>query len=443
MNILVVDDQADIREVLAFIINHELKANIVTAISGNNAVDILKKQSFDVVICDYNMPDGNGLVVHDYIKLSAPQTKFVFCSSEVEEVLNKADNVFFHIKKPNIFDYIKDLKNKLITNSDQQSGYLPEYSEISLHLAKALNPIPCDLYLKLAEKNHVKYFSLEHELTEGEVQGIMNKGQQVLYLKSIDAEKIKSKLINLISKEVTQFSKQESLHASAVIHEYVVKYFQEFGYDSRIQEMAVKNVQQTMNLIMKEKDLDQYLVSLLELSSYSQKLYAVTVCFSATILKSVQLLSDHSLTKMISAIYLQDIFILRSELLPFFTKFEVQDLNWNHSKEEEQFYMHPIKASEFIKKTDSIPPDVDRLIIESHELPSGLGFPRGLTASQISPLSCILILSNLLAREFLRFETAFSTVEYLQFLNRKHGLEQGNFKKIYDASLAIDFFPKK
>ena len=158
MNILVVDDQADICEIISFVINHELKANIVTAVSGNKAIDILKKQNFDMVICDYSMPDGNGLVVHDYIKHSSPETKFIFCSDESDDILNQADNVFFHIRKPNVFDYIKELKQKL--ENLQEIEYLVGnlYTEISLKLAKTLSPLPFDLYLKLSGDNFVKFF---------------------------------------------------------------------------------------------------------------------------------------------------------------------------------------------------------------------------------------------------------------------------------------------
>jgi CheY-like chemotaxis protein len=352
MNILVVDDQADIREVLTFVIHHELKANIVTAISGNKAVDILKTQKFDVVICDFNMPDGNGLVVHDYIKLSAPETKFVFCSSEMDTILNQADNVFFHIKKPNIFDYVKELKEKLSESLNFKFQKEDEFTELSLSLIAQLSPLPFDLYLKLAENNFVKYFTIDHEVTNPEIENLIAKGAFYLQVKSSDIEKAKHKLITIISKEVMKLDQQNSIEGSAAVQEFVAKYFLEFGYDPQVQEMAMKNLQQTMNLILKEKDLDNFLVGLLKMSSYSRKLYAVTVCFSANLLKSIKLLNDHTLSKMIAAIYLQDIFISRNELLSFFTKFEVEGFQWKTSKEEEQFYMHPVKASEFIKKTD-------------------------------------------------------------------------------------------
>lgn len=442
MDILVVDDQADIREILTFIVNHEFKANIVTAISGNTAVDILKTRSFEIVICDYNMPDGNGLVVHDYIKTHHPKTKFIFCTSETEEVLSKADNVFYHIKKPNVFFYIQTLKQLLSESGHKDTTIESHFNEISLHLADSLSPLPFDLYLRLADNNYVKYFSKDHHLTKEELTTVEKKGVHGLFVRQDEMSLCQDQLLTIIKKLIS-IDEQLPAQETMAVQDYVSTYFKQFGNDPVVQEMAIKNLKQTIALMMREKEIEIVLVKLLELGSYSRKLYAATVCFSAMLLRPIDLLNDQTLSKMISAIYLQDVFVPRLDLLSIFTKFDAENLNWPLSKEKDLYYHHPLKASEFVKKTKVIAPDVDRLIMESHELPSGEGFPRGLTASQISPLSCILILSNLLAREFLRFETAFSTAEYLQFLNRKHGLEQGNFKKVYDAALSIDFFPRK
>ncbi len=440
MNILVVDDQTDIREILAFAINHELKGTIVTATSGNKAVEVLKRQNFDLVICDFNMPDGNGLVVHDYIQKECPKTKFIFCSSELDEVLSKADNVYFQIKKPNIFDYIKLLKIKLEQEKIIETNPI-DFTEISLHLAFDLKVLPFDLHIRLSDNNFVKFYSVNHPFTDEDLKLMEKKEISVLYVKDNDAFKIKDHLIELIKNSLEKDTDPVSSALSA--HEYVTKYFKEFGHDEKVQQLAMQSLHATISLVINEKQIGDLLVKLLSQGSYPRKLYAVTVCFAATMLKPLQLLNEHTLLKMTAAIYLQDIFVDKTEYLPIFTKNEAKDIVWKSPKDEEAFYLHPVKASNFVKQSKSLPPDVDRLIIESHELPSGEGFPRGLTSSHISPLACVLILSNLLAREFLRFETVFSTVEYLEFLNRKHGLAQGNFKKTYDAALSIDFFPKE
>lgn len=441
MNILVVDDQADIREIVVFALNHEFKAEVVSAMSGNKAIDLLKKMPFDLVVCDYNMPDGNGLLVHDFVKEECPNTKFVFCSSEAEDILDKATNVFFHIKKPDIFAYIRRLKSKMHEMNKIAEDAESEYTELSLNLVLKLSPIPFDVYLKLSDNNFVKYYSETELIQYVDVISIKAKGAKSLFVKCEDMTKARQRMVELLGSKLEEVGDKVIVNHLLNAQEVILHYLREFGYDQKIQEMTLKNVQTTFQVIHKEKDLEQCLVKLLELGSYSRKLYAVTICFSSVILKSLNLLNEQTLTKMIMAIYFQDIYVIGEDQLSLYTKHDCKRMSWKKPQDEEYYLQHPQRAQELVKNFNSIPQDVDKMIIESHELPSGQGFPRGLSGNQISPLSCVLIMANLLAREFLRVGAVFDTEGFLRSINQNHHLDQGHFKKVYDASLSIDFFP--
>jgi putative nucleotidyltransferase with HDIG domain len=58
-----------------------------------------------------------------------------------------------------------------------------------------------------------------------------------------------------------------------------------------------------------------------------------------------------------------------------------------------EFIRHPQKSVELLSKVPNIP-DLFTIILEHHERPDGSGFPRGLKANRISPLSCILIVAH-------------------------------------------------
>lgn len=60
--ILAVDDSASMRQMVAFTLKsagHE----VVEAVDGKNALDIAKKESFNLVITDVNMPNMDGLTL--------------------------------------------------------------------------------------------------------------------------------------------------------------------------------------------------------------------------------------------------------------------------------------------------------------------------------------------------------------------------------------------
>ncbi len=78
MNILIVDDDPDFRESLAEFLIDE-KHTLEIAASGNAAKALLAaKPDFDVVLSDYNMPNGNGLDLLAYIREKHPESPAFF-----------------------------------------------------------------------------------------------------------------------------------------------------------------------------------------------------------------------------------------------------------------------------------------------------------------------------------------------------------------------------
>jgi len=61
MDVLIVDDFATMRRILKNIIRQIGFTNIYEADNGKNALNMLKKQKFDLILCDWNMPEMSGL----------------------------------------------------------------------------------------------------------------------------------------------------------------------------------------------------------------------------------------------------------------------------------------------------------------------------------------------------------------------------------------------
>jgi len=65
--ILIIDDNEDILEIFEQVLVDE-GFDVSTANSGNEGIELFKRQSFDIVIIDINMPGMNGLEVVENIK---------------------------------------------------------------------------------------------------------------------------------------------------------------------------------------------------------------------------------------------------------------------------------------------------------------------------------------------------------------------------------------
>jgi|688.fasta_scaffold251109_2 two-component system chemotaxis response regulator CheY len=63
LNILIVDDHALTRTMVKAILRGIGFENVIQAESGSSAVQIVMEEPVDLVICDWNMPDGNGIEV--------------------------------------------------------------------------------------------------------------------------------------------------------------------------------------------------------------------------------------------------------------------------------------------------------------------------------------------------------------------------------------------
>lgn len=70
MKILVVDDSRAMRAYTRGVLRENFECRIVEATSGFEALRLLPRQSFDLVITDINMPDINGLELIRFIRQS-------------------------------------------------------------------------------------------------------------------------------------------------------------------------------------------------------------------------------------------------------------------------------------------------------------------------------------------------------------------------------------
>ncbi len=74
--ILIVDDEPDILKSCENILRHE-GYTIDIAGSGRDAIDILQKKEYDIVITDLEMPETNGIEVIRWLRNSKPETGII------------------------------------------------------------------------------------------------------------------------------------------------------------------------------------------------------------------------------------------------------------------------------------------------------------------------------------------------------------------------------
>lgn len=145
--ILVIDDDSYINELLVnFLSQKGYKTH--GALSGNKGIELLEKNLFNLVLCDYRLPDSDGLSILKHIKKHASKTPVVIMTAyadvkmAVKLIKNGAlDYVTKPIQPDEILDIVKNIDKatpRIPGNTDFGaefiSGNSPKIKEVLKHI---------------------------------------------------------------------------------------------------------------------------------------------------------------------------------------------------------------------------------------------------------------------------------------------------------------------
>ena len=156
--ILIVEDEASIRRVLVKILSEEDKSHeIYEAEDGLIALNKIKKENFDLVLCDIKMPKMDGIEVLEFTKKIKPETPIVMISGHGDldtAVDSMRKGAYDYISKPpdlnrllNTVRNAIDKKNLTIENTLLKRKIISSFEMIGE--SKELNKIR-DLIKKVA-----------------------------------------------------------------------------------------------------------------------------------------------------------------------------------------------------------------------------------------------------------------------------------------------------
>ncbi len=78
--ILLIDDEQSIRKVIKTILENE-GFSVETAKTKQEAIHFLQKKDFDIVLCDYRLPDGTGIEILEFFRRFDTNTPFIIITA--------------------------------------------------------------------------------------------------------------------------------------------------------------------------------------------------------------------------------------------------------------------------------------------------------------------------------------------------------------------------
>jgi len=124
VNILIVEDEEDVRNVLQDILTHE-GHSVETAANGKLGIEKFKKNNFDVVLTDLGMPGMTGWQVAEKIKAingKVPVALITGWSIDLNESEMKEKGIDFIIKKPYTLDQLVNVVEGAMILRDQHKA---------------------------------------------------------------------------------------------------------------------------------------------------------------------------------------------------------------------------------------------------------------------------------------------------------------------------------
>ena len=189
--ILWADDEIDsLKPHIIFLKNKEHEVTGVN--SGNEAIEEFKKESFDIVFLDENMPGMNGLKTLEEIKILNPTTPVIMITKSEEEMIMEeaigrqiSDYLIKPVNPHQILMAIKKiLDSKRLISESNTLSYQQSFREISNDLNNFMN---LNEWIELFKK--LNFWELQLELSDENMSEIFNMQKEEanqLFSKYID-----------------------------------------------------------------------------------------------------------------------------------------------------------------------------------------------------------------------------------------------------------------
>lgn len=408
-NILIVDDECELLELLCILIEGEGGHQVLKADNTKSAIEMIaQNQVIDLVLCDWNMSGGGGESITKYLRENRP-LPFVLMSGNMADEFNKVELSqglpFFDIlEKPFEMDSLLKLIKTALAGRQPIPMSSTDYCRVSLSSLSQEQSIAYALFLKLSDKKFVKV-SLQNEKTLREIiDHYRQKDVDAFYMTRPDFDSWVNSLFDVKKEQLESELKYSNKQGLSALGQVCRKYHSRlhlelsaFGVNQEHVEMVGLVVDEIVRELNERPDLSE-LVELILLSENFLSDHTFFIIFLASYLaKDLGLSSAATTKKIVYAAFFHDLAIKEPELVRRENHLE----KITDHKTHQQLSEHPQAIVEMLGPFAELKGDVANIILEHHELPDGSGYPHGINAGAIHPLSCLFILCHKASELFL------------------------------------------
>lgn len=440
---LIISANPFLRGILKFVLESLLMIDATELENEEKALNYLRNLEIfpSMIVYDYT-PDA--YLLEDFIVYLRDFSKDVHIVVLTDEVTDEARDFFRDIPQLVLIKK-SDLPDSLLNQSKKSFSHIPfqnveEFCQIDSRFLSILDGVNKNLFVKIGPK-FVCLFNEDDNTEAMDIQKYMNKGVQAFYFNRSTALWI----IGQIQKQMALFLKSNNFRfvmrganetEEKRLEQKILRLNDEVHIDYEFKVTIDETISKVKKVIEKEKHVDKLLQALKgnkDIFHYYNHKVMMTALVSSLMAKQLDWSSRLTLDKLVYASTICDLTLaLKPELLKIRSLEELEIKKSSFSPNEYKLYLkHPKEGADLIKNYfPASPPETDILALQHHEMPAGDGFPHGLKADRISPLSALFIIANDFSSYYLENEDP-SVKDFISTNESRY--DSINFRKILKA----------
>ena len=405
---LVVSSSPYMRGILKFVLETLLHTEVTELESEEKALSFLKNLDSvpSMIIYDYT---PNAYLLEDFIGYLRDNSKLVRIVVLVDKIREEGKELLKDQHQMILMDE-STLPGALVEESQKLFAGSPflneeQYSRIDINFLAILDGINKNLFIRIGNDKFIKIFHEDDNTGVLDLTKYKSKGINYFYLTRDTALWV----INQIQNQIDIFLKANNFRfvlrgasdsPEKRFEQKILRIDDEVHVDKDFKESIEKAVEKIRSIVEKEAKVEHFLKVLKENQNhhafFTQKMN-LTSLMSCVLAKQLDWISKTTMDKLVYASVVSDITLaVRPELLNIPNLHEFERVKSTLSEEDQKIFLsHPKDAANLLKRYfTSAPPDTDALVYQHHEFPDGSGFPLGLRAEKISPLSALFIVAT-------------------------------------------------
>lgn len=389
--------------------HHFAKIEIVECADPGNLMDIITSDGpFSFVVVQIDNKNITVSEIYQNINETLGQRPFIFIGSPnsvksyiTSEILQHPLTNFI-VETPISLDEFKKSFNGSINwvKKEEFEESILEFSRDDLQRMRIRNfylfeQMPYDVYIELTPTKFGKVITKNKPYSHQLIQNYSRKNIKFLYIKTDEHLKtldtsIKN-LLKIYDAKLKDRKKYIVLHLKTIF--FIRQFIKTASVSADVVKITHLFIDSVREVVKYQESLSDLLDQITESTNMTFPEHSLATAYVCeTILYHMGWSADMTRDKLLLASILQDIGLNNDDMIKIRS---LNDPNLKMFTEDEQldFRNHPLKAAQISTFFNGFS-DVDFILSEQHEHPTGDGFPKGMNSSGLTTISCIFILAN-------------------------------------------------